>query len=356
MKKLLTQHQRTFGILIHCISWFIIFIFPFLLTSRGEDAFSWGRYLHHSMVPIVFMVLFYSNYFLLVPKYLFNEQPYKFILQNVLLVMFLAMFLHFWQGLFTPPEMNHLPKRPLPPRWLFFTRDVLGMVFAVGLSAIIRISGRWVKLEAARREAEKNRTEAELKNLRNQLNPHFLLNTLNNIYALIAFDSEKAQQAVQELSKLLRYMLYDNQKMFVPLIKEADFIKNYIELMRIRLSNNVTLETDIRIEKENQTPIASLLFISLIENAFKHGISSTEASYIRISLTEKEGTVVCEIVNSNFPKGDKDKSGSGIGLAQASKRLELLYPGNYSWEKGLRKEGKEYFSHLQIQTVQNQPL
>lgn len=108
------------------------------------------------------------------------------------------------------------------------------MIFTVGLSVAIRMSLRWSATELERREAVKSRTEAELKNLRNQLNPHFLLNTLNNIYALTAFDTEKAQQAIQELSKLLRYVLYDNQETFVPLTKEVEFIRNYIELMRIR--------------------------------------------------------------------------------------------------------------------------
>ena len=126
----------------------------------------------------------------------------------------------------------------MPPGWLFFLRDMLSLVFTIGLSAAIRMSARWTQNEAARKEAE-----PELKNLRNQLNPHFLLNTLNNIYALIAFDSDKAQQAVQELSKLLRYVLYDNQQTYVPLCKEVDFIRNYIELMRIRLSANVQMIT-----------------------------------------------------------------------------------------------------------------
>lgn len=156
------------------------------------------------------------------------------------------------------------------------------MILTVGLSTAIRLSGRWGQIEAARREAEKSRTEAELKNLRNQLNPHFLLNTLNNIYALIAFDTDKAQAAVQELSRLLRHVLYDNQQNFVPLGKEMDFIRNYIELMRIRLSSNVTVETAISVRPDSRTEIAPLIFISLIENAFKHGISPTEPSYIRI--------------------------------------------------------------------------
>lgn len=102
--------------------------------------------------------------------------------------------------------------RPSPPVFIFYLRDIASLVFTVGLSVAIRMSIRWSEAEAARREAVKSRMEAELKSLRNQLNPHFLLNTLNNIYALIAFDTDKAQQAVQELSRLLRYVLYDNQE------------------------------------------------------------------------------------------------------------------------------------------------
>lgn len=131
------------------------------------------------------------------------------------------------------------------------------------------MSARWTQNEAARKEAERNRTEAELKNLRNQLNPHFLLNTLNNIYALIAFDSDKAQQAVQELSKLLRYVLYDNQQTYVPLCKEVDFIRNYIELMRIRLSANVQMITKFDIQPDSQMLIAPLIFYLIDRECFQ---------------------------------------------------------------------------------------
>ena len=266
------------------------------------------------------------------------------------------MLLHFWQEVTSsPPPPEHLQMRKnRPPRWSFFIRDLLGMAFSVGASAMICITKRWTKTENARREAEKSRTEAELKNLRNQLNPHFLLNTLNNIYALTAFDTEKAQQAIQELSKLLRYMLYDNQMNYVSLSKEAGFIHNYIELMRIRLSANVTLETHIDIAPHSRVQITPLIFISLIENAFKHGISPDKPSFVYISLSEDNGLVVCEIRNSNFPKTDSDKSGSGIGLAQVQKRLDLLYPNNYTWEKGTSANGEEYYSKLSIVTFNSQ--
>ena len=206
----------------------------------------------------------------------------------------------------------------------------------------------WFQKKEKQKELKRQNLQSELNLLKNQLNPHFLLNTLNNIYALIAFDTDKAQQAVQELSKLLRYVLYDNQQTYVPLGKETDFIRNYIELMRIRLSSNVQMTTQIDIQPDSQTLITPLIFISLIENAFKHGISPTERSFIHIHLAENETEVICEISNSNHPKNIMDKSGSGIGLEQVNRRLEILYPGQYTWQKGISEDGKEYKSRLSI--------
>lgn len=351
MKKLFAQHYRTFQVLIHVICWLIVFIFPLLLVDRSSEFFSWEHYIRRSVVPAFFVVVFYLNYFLLIPAFLFKEQQYRYIIINAFLVVVMGFLLHYVQKYYLIPMQQPIGPVNRPPKseFAFIIGDILGMTFTVGISAIFRISGRWNRLEAARREAERQRTEAELKNLRNQLNPHFLLNTLNNIYALIAFDSGKAQQAVQDLSKLLRHMLYDNQQTYVSLGKEVEFIHNYIELMRIRLSSNVTLKTHLNINRDSRTLITPLIFISLIENAFKHGISPTEPSRINIFLSENEHKVVCEIINTNYPKSDQDKSGSGIGLPQVYKRLELIYNGRYTWEKTISDDGKEYRSCLTIQ-------
>ena len=222
------------------------------------------------------------------------------------------------------------------------------MILTVGLSAAIRLSGRWVQVEAARREAEKSRTEAELKNLRNQLNPHFLLNTLNNIYALIAFDTDKAQTAVQELSRLLRHVLYDNQQNFVTLGKEMDFIKNYIALMRIRLSSNVTVGDFatyfMHVLAEIYTDMAGLGG----RDAMLESILYEGDEYQRGNLRRAVGTNIETRFNSYHPKSEADKSGSGIGLEQVGKRLELTYPGRYAWKHGISEDGKEYKSVLTI--------
>ena len=151
-----------------------------------------------------------------------------------------------------------------------------------------------------------------------------------------------------ELSKLLRYVLYENQQMFVPLYKEVDFIKNYIELMRIRVSAQVSIETRFSIQPDSQTPIAPLVFISLIENAFKHGISPTEPSFIQIEVKEEANRITCTIRNSNYPKTTADKSGSGIGLEQVNKRLELVYPNRYQWEQHISDNQRIYESAITI--------
>ena len=288
MKQTFTSARRPLEILIHIIGWGLCSV------SRSFRR-TWERkhqlvaYVRHAAVPLSFMIVFYANYFLLVPRYLFQNQAKRYVVYNIILLCAIGVLLHLWQSLTFDPSFAPKPKRAgMPPGWLFFLRDMLSLVFTIGLSAAIRMSARWTQNEAARKESRKKKAvrKPKLKNLRNQLNPHFLLNTLNNIYALIAFDSDKAQQAVQELSKLLRYVLYDNQQTYVPLCKEVDFIRNYIELMRIRLSSNVKMTTQFDIQPDSQTLIAPLIFISLIENAFKHGISPTETSFISIRISE----------------------------------------------------------------------
>lgn len=191
------------------------------------------------------------------------------------------------------------------------------------------------------------RSAAELKNLRNQINPHFLLNTLNNIYALIAFDTTRAQQAVQELGGLLRYVLYDNQQRMVSLRKEMEFLKTYIELMRIRLQQNVRIETHINIPQHTDPQVAPLIFISLVENAFKHGVSPSRPSFILLSLqVDDNGSIHFKVCNSNFPKNQNDKAGSGIGLQQVKRRLELDYPGRYQWDREIDEKNNTYTSTI----------
>lgn len=365
------QPHRGTEVMIHVIGWLIAFGFPILMMNRNTAEIDLSAYLRHGIVlPLTCLIAFYFNYILLTPRLLFAGKMRSFILANLCLVVLLSLCTLMWHDFNMPtetivqagPEIRPRKPHPGPPATVFFLRDALTILLCVGMSVAIKMSGRWIQIENARKEAEKKqaeaerqkaeaerqRTEAELTNLRSQLNPHFLLNTLNNIYALIAFDATRAQTAVQELSRLLRHVLYDNRQSFVPLSQEIDFIRNYIELMRIRLTPQVRLTVEINIAPDSRTPIAPLLYISLIENAFKHGISSTEPSYIDILFSEDEHRIVCNIRNSYFPKTHTDKSGSGIGLEQVARRLELSYAGRYEWTKGVSEDGKEYESRISI--------
>jgi len=219
-------------------------------------------------------------------------------------------------------------------------------MLTIGLSMAVKMTGKWYKTEAERQEEKKERTEAELKNLRQQLNPHFLFNTLNNIYALIAISPDKAQESMLELSKLLRYVLYENNGNFVSLEHELNFIHNYVELMRIRLNSDVDMKINIDVTEKNKV-VAPLLFITLIENAFKHGISPTQSSFIDINIHQnKEKQLNCTIRNSYFPKDDSDQSGSGIGLENLRRRLEILYPHKHILRT--EKEGDIFVAELII--------
>ncbi len=351
MNQIRTSHLSVLEYVIHIISWVLIFGFPLIFMSSDGDGVHWWKFLMHCTVPLCFFTLFYVNYIWLVPHHLFDGRPKPYLLSNALLTVCLLVLLHFGQEMLS----TLLPPRPegklLPPRWLFLLRDGVMMIFVVGLATAIRTGLRWRETEERLSRAEREKTEAELCNLKNQLNPHFLLNTLNNIYALIAFDSEQAQAAVRELSRLLRYVLYENNNDLVPLEKEYDFIHSYVELMRIRLApDTTTVELQLESEDSIRLQVAPLLFISLIENAFKHGISPQGPNYISIRITGRaDGSIYCCICNSNHPKDAHDKSGSGIGLEQVRRRLELIYPSRYEWHEYVNAEGK-YVSELTIQT------
>ena len=210
-----------------------MFGFPFFFVERENGNINWMAYLRHSAVPLSFMIAFYVNYFLLVPRYLFQSQTKRYITYNILLLCVIGLMLHLWRSLTFDPSFVPKPHRSGgPPGWLFFVRDMLSLVFTIGLSAAIRMSARWTQAEAARKEAERNRSEAELKNLRNQLNPHFLLNTLNNIYALIAFDTEKE---LCELTGLTESELWEKDLFSMIGILGFNQILNYIELRRLMI-------------------------------------------------------------------------------------------------------------------------
>ena len=344
------------NLMLHILCWALLLVVPLFFHGSNEEwSQAWHRYMRGLGATVSYLLVFYLNYLWIVPRFMLKKKDWKmFLLINVLVLLAGLLVVDLWHVVINHfmPELND--NRPRMGRQFsrvphYFYGSLVNILF-IALAVAVRMYQRWQHLEEARKDAEAARAEAELSNLRNQLNPHFLLNTLNNIYALIAFDQDKAQMAVGELSKLLRHVLYENQQDFVPLCKEADFMRNYVELMKIRVTDNVKIDTNINVQPNDSTPVAPLIFISLIENAFKHGISPQGAGNIMIDLSQSAGDITCEIRNTCYPKRENDKSGSGIGLEQVSRRLELMYPGRYTWEKGKTEDGKEYYSIIIIKT------
>ena len=350
------MHTSRRNSIIHVLCWAAVICFPMLFYITGEN---WGvralRFVKSLGSPLSYLLVFYVNYLWLVPRLFFKKRYQAFFGLNVLLIGAGLVVMMGWFQIMTVmlPTIHNAAPQGAPPHMphrlaMMMFHAILMLMLIVALSIAVRMAQRWRELEEAHKEAERFRAEAQLSSLRNQLNPHFLLNTLNNIYALIAFNPLKAQEAVAQLSKLLRHLLYDNKQNFVPLYQEVAFINNFIELMKIRMTDQIEITTRIHIAPDDATPIAPLIFISLIENAFKHGVAQDGTGQITITLTNDNGLITCDIRNTNNPKGGNDKSGSGIGMEQVSQRLALIYPGKHTWEKGVTPDGKFYFSTLPL--------
>lgn len=347
----LSNKAKALDLLIQVIVLTMVFVIPEFFFSLGNTRpVNYGIYIH----TLLCIITFYFNYFFLIDRYLFRKKTFAYIVLSLLTAIVMVMLMVVIQYLFFVHNPDFPEKHGHNEHFhdeLFFigsiTREFAMIILTTGLSIALKFSMRWAKIEKMKEKVISEQREMELRNLKNQLNPHFLFNTLNNIYALIEIDKDKAQQTVHELSKLLRYTLYENNKKEVTLDKELNFMRSYIELMRLRFGSNVKLTVDIPEENVSHLKIAPLMFISMVENAFKHGVSSTKPSEISIKMTVNGNVVRCHVGNSHFPKPESDKSGSGIGLSNLSRQLSLLYEGRHSFQSGV--VGDKYVSDLQIE-------
>ena len=269
------------------------------------------------------MGVYLLNFYLCIPLLWFRHRFWQFGLTNVVLIT--VGNLHHINN-----NISAMPDYVRAGFSSFMIISFLLCLMAVGIALSIRYMMR-------RSERRQKEVEAELAWLKNQINPHFLFNTLNNISSLAQIDGEETQEAIMQLSDLLRYAMYETNKPKVRLDGEVEFMRNYIELMKLRCNEMTTVNAQFKVQS-SQLEVAPLLFISLIENAFKHGMNSNVPATIDISLTQEGNTLVFLCDNTNNPKPTKDRSGSGIGLENTRRRLDLLYAGRYTWEQKVTPE------------------
>ena len=326
--------------LTHIASWAVVFIMPALIfISEGNQRFEEALYRSLASLPFL-MLLFYLCYFWLIDRLWFKKQYIFFILVAVTLILCVSYSKY---ELFSYFDL-HKGKRHMPPFHAFVYFDFLSNLLPVVFAMAIRYAQRNFSLEIAQKEAQAHKLQADLTQLRYQLQPHFFFNALNNIYSLIEFDPQKAQQSVHSLSKLMRHFMQNSDQKQISLAEEVDFLQQYISLMQLRLTDKTTVQVDFP-KQVPQLTIAPLLFISLVENAFKHGVSATTTTTLSFSLRVEGNTIIFKSENTKIPTQESLYS-SGIGIDNLKKRLTLLYPERHQYTIE-EKEGK-YIAQLTI--------
>ena len=232
-----------------------------------------------------------------------------------------------WDEYPAPPQMgehpNDAPPSPIGPILMRIITGILLVLTNVGFKMFFHSRESEQRMIAL----EKENLDQQLQYLRYQINPHFFMNTLNNIHALVDIDPEQAKSSILELSRMMRYILYEGNKPTIPLTKETEFLRHYIYLMRLRYADTVKIDVDLPSECGN-CEIPPLIFVSFVENAFKHGISYEDESFIKVSMALENEKLIFKCVNSRH--GTNSDQYSGIGQTNVRKRLDLLYGKNYT--------------------------
>ena len=342
-------------IVLIILVWLVLLFTPILFR---EDIYSpvQRSVVSQLQILIPLLVVFLINRFFLVPRLLFRGKQVSYI------IMVVGTIILFTAGSYVydteiknvpPPEVPQVSEeiktppyafpggvdtfgnlrpaqtrqpKPIPPFANFLILSVLFVGFDTGL----RSGLRGINIENEKVRLEKENVASQLVLLRNQVSPHFLMNTLNNIHSLVDINTEEAKEAIIKLSKMMRYLLYETETEKTTLKKEIEFLESYINLMKLRFNEKVKIVLNVPEVIPDKT-IPPFIFTSLIENAFKHGISYKDESFINIDLAITNELLVLVVRNSKTDNNRNDEF-SGIGIENTRKRLELLYGSNYSFD------------------------
>ncbi|MEI7661917.1 MAG: histidine kinase [Bacteroidota bacterium] len=341
MKALSLSSTKIEG-LFYVMAWGLLLSVPYF-SERVSGHPDWQVMAGHWINIAGYLVIFLVNVYILVPRLLLQKRYACYLLSvtglillvivaNVVLLPALSSLapgMNFSHPGDRPGEMNSPVQKPL---FMVFADNLIICILTVGAGTAIRLMSKWLSEERLRKDAEKEQLKTNLALLRHQVSPHFFMNTLNNIHSLIEIDTEKAQDAVVRLSTLMRYLLYDSAQSMIGLKKEIEFINSFISLMQLRHSD----EVEVTVVVPDQVPdskIPPMLFISLLENAFKHGVSYPMKSYIYFELQVSSTFLTCIIKNSKHKVAPNDQGEySGIGLENIKQSLTLLYDNNFRFD------------------------
>ena len=254
-----------------------------------------------------------------------------------------------FKGDMKPPFKGGLKGRDAPPPFLIGEHEIMAIVVLILMFAANLGIKNYIRSRDDRKrlvELEKQNLEQQLEYLRYQINPHFFMNTLNNIHALVDFDPAKAQETIVELSNMMRFVLYEGNKQSVPLSRELDFIRHYVTLMKLRYTDKVKIALDLPDETPDRQ-IPPLILVTFIENAFKHSVSYKHESFIEVKVTVENDTMHFSCHNSKADHPNEEKG--GVGLANVRKRLDLIYGERY--RLSIKDKSDAYHVELSIPLV-----
>lgn len=339
--------QKTITIVMHVLFWIATSYFYFAFSNSRVTFYDKEKIFHdvtfydmQFLIPLLVgnifkAMMFYGNANFLMEYYLKKKMYIKYVV-NLLVLIVACYFIELGADVFLVQVISPTePNDAHPPQHLqriMNTQPALYLLFII-ISFGARFTQDWVKHEAEKRNLQQAKLETELKFLKSQINPHFLFNTLNNLYASALSDgSERTAKGIAKLSKLIRYMLHESNVDKIALDKEVTYIETYIELQKLRFTGkrqpvNINFETNI---DDEGCLIAPMLLITFVENAFKHGISKQQASSIDIRLNAANQQLTFEVENTVNPFANNQlEEKSGLGLNNAKRQLELLYAEQY---------------------------
>jgi len=353
------SNSRVIAILIQVLVWLVFglaILFYQPLTSN--IIFPYQLWIKQAIVLVMLAGAYYLNSLVLMPRLLLKNHTYYyllFIIVSIAAFMIIDDYADKWLNL--PVLMDAAFKRhghadhgdhgKGGPHYDIVALVIIALVLGIGTS--ITAIQKWQTDKQLHLILQQEKTSSELSFLKAQINPHFFFNTLNNIYALTYADAETSRKAIHQLSRMMRYLLYDSPQAHPLLSQELSFIKDYISLMQLRLTSatQINFETPAQL---NDLPVASMIFLPFVENAFKHGISSTEPSHIDIIFTQKDNQLELSVSNSIVKNQGPvvDDEYGGIGLNNTRRRLHLLYPGKHKLVISQSNDIKAYHVHLTL--------
>jgi hypothetical protein len=309
--------SKSILVIVQAMAWLVFLFFPVFIFSTIEPVLLGGS-IHRALIGIlilhpVLIIFYYFNYYYLIPKFYFTKK-YRTYFPLLFVCLAVMIFLMELDPGFSPFYTSALKAGHLLFIFSVVIRFIMIFLLSLGIASYNRL-----------KQAEEGKLKAELSYLKAQINPHFLFNTLNSIYALTVKKSEAAPESVTKLSAIMRYAITDAAQDFVSLEKELTYVNAYIELEKLRITDKVSLTYTLTGDTASKQ-IAPLIFIPFIENAFKYGVSTKDNSLINILISIIENDLILKVSNTkvreNAPK-------TGLGIANAKKRLDLLYPGKY---------------------------